>query len=106
MFVYPAHGIDGGRKWYLIRNGQAVAAQREPQDSRTARTCLERLDAVFAKGDLAPVRTAIEDFDMVLLVAGWFRKNPGELECALPPEEASSMCRQTVRRLSRSSARD
>ena len=91
-FVYPARGRGGKENWYLIREGQVMAAERRPCNSRTARNCLKALDAVFPRDGRTQLPIAPENLDMVLLVAHWFRKYPRELGAVLSPEQARGFC--------------
>ena len=91
-FVYPASRHDGKENWYLIREGQVMAVQRGPLTSNARAKCLRSLDAVFPDDNRTWPRVASEDLDVVLLVATWFRKDPGELATVLSPEEARGLC--------------
>ena len=91
-FVYPTCGHDGEENWYLIREGQIMAVQRGPGNSRARGECLMAIDAVFLRDNRTLVPIAPEDLDVVLLVAAWFRKHPGELAIVLSSEEARRLC--------------
>jgi excinuclease ABC subunit C len=91
-FVYRVRGHGSSENWYLIREGQIMGVEQGPRNSRSSGRCSEALDAVFPNDDGPRPPTAPEDLDVVLLVARWFRKHPGELEAVMSPEEARRRC--------------
>ncbi|MHC4178670.1 MAG: UvrB/UvrC motif-containing protein [Planctomycetota bacterium] len=91
-FIYPARGHGRSENWYLIREGQIVGVEQGPRNRRTSSRCLKALGTVFPSDDRTRPPTAPEDLDVVLLVARWFRKHPGELEAVLSPEGARGIC--------------
>jgi hypothetical protein len=97
-FVYPVRGARGKTKWYMLREGQVVAACPAPRDPQTSRTCLEGLDTAFSERQPAAPSPPAGEVDGLLLVAGWFDRNRDELRSALSPEEARNICRHKAPR--------
>jgi excinuclease ABC subunit C len=92
-FVYPLPNqgdSKSGGIWCLVRRGHAAAAAPQPQDSRTAECCLQLLQSVY-DGDNGN-KAGREDWDVVLLVSAWFRRNPSEFERTLRVDEAKRLC--------------
>jgi len=86
-FVYPLAGPHGAT-WYFLRRGRVIAAAGAPRDQRTARRCLQLLERVYDVEDSPETDPAEADLDVLLLVAGWFRRYPEQLAAVLPPEVA------------------
>jgi excinuclease ABC subunit C len=86
-FVYPLVGADGRTVWYLIHRGRVRGACYQPTCSISAATSRELLNDVYA-ADPGPGVT-LGQVDHVLLVSGWFRKNPAEKVGLLTPAEAT-----------------
>lgn len=87
-FVYPLTGPDGRTVWYLIHRGRVRGACYQPTCPTSATIARELLADVYA-ADLGPGVTPGQ-VDHVLLVSGWFRKNPAEKAGLLTPAEAAA----------------
>ncbi len=93
-FVYPCgrrsvQGRRGHTTWLVIAGGTLAAAVREPRTPAAARRCLDLLEQTFRQRQF-PAR---ENYDQMRLVAGWFRRHPGERSRALDPDQAQAFCR-------------
>ena len=86
-FVYPLAGPDGRTVWYLIHRGRVRGACYRPTCPTSTTVARELLADVYA-ADLGPGVTPGQ-VDHVLLVSGWFRKNPAEKAGLLAPAEAA-----------------
>jgi excinuclease ABC subunit C len=92
-FVYPVSGEGGRDFWYLIHHGRVARALPAPADRVGRREAAAAVEAVyFAEGARGRLLAA-DEVDGVLLVAGWFRRQPGERERILAPEAALALCR-------------
>lgn len=77
-FVYPL--VEAGvESWYVLFRGQVVAA--------VTPHCHREVLADVLKGRPPAAAFTCHPVDSVLLVAAWFRKNPGEREKLLPAAE-------------------
>jgi excinuclease ABC subunit C len=85
-FVYPLAGPDGRTVWYLIHRGRVRGACYRPVCENSLVVARTLLGDVFSN-DPGPGVTPGQ-VDHVLLVSGWFRKNPAEREGLLTPAEA------------------
>jgi excinuclease ABC subunit C len=91
-FVYPLPSYDGGESWCLVDRGHLSGTIPAPRQRRSAERCLARLDELYpVEGGKASLPH--EDLELVLLVAGWFRKHPVEFDGTLTPEQARRICR-------------
>jgi hypothetical protein len=72
----------------LIYRGQLLAAIEEPQDRQAAEECLAMLERTYPSRTPPVTQPMREDAEMMLLVAGWFRSHPEELERPVLPETA------------------
>ncbi len=91
-FVYPLPDHGSGWRWYFVRNGRVAAAIEAPRNRRTAGRCLRLLEQTYSAEDRGGPQPR-EDLDMLLLVTGWFRQYPEELERTISPDSAAEMCR-------------
>jgi excinuclease ABC subunit C len=91
-FVYRLPDRHGRELWYLIRRGQVAAATRPPRDREAASRKVQLLRRVFAHDRSQTEPQMAEDFEMLSLVAGWFRRYPDELQRTIPPQEALRTC--------------
>ncbi|HEX6984131.1 MAG TPA: hypothetical protein VF170_02085, partial [Planctomycetaceae bacterium] len=91
-FVYPVPSVGGREIWYLVSRGCVAAAVHSPADRRRVGPALRLLEAWNADGRLDgfPV---VEQHPTVALLSHWFRTRPGELERAIPVEQALAVCR-------------
>ncbi|MHB1034220.1 MAG: GIY-YIG nuclease family protein [Pirellulales bacterium] len=92
-FVYPLPH-DGGETWYVVDHGQVMTAMPAPVDRRTARECLAFLERTYPGDRPRPAGENLEDLDVILLVAAWFRRHPAELDRVLWPVEARRRCQR------------
>lgn len=84
-FAYPVSGVGGDDRVYLIRRGVVraeAAAPRSAADEAALRALAQRISAdVPATGPRSIPR---HEVDELLVIAAWFRANPGELNRARP----------------------
>ncbi len=92
-FVYPLPH-NGGETWYVLDHGQVMAAMPGPTDRPTARQCLAVLERVYPGDRPRPAAEDVEDLDVILLIAAWFRRRPAELKQVLWPVEALRRCQR------------
>jgi excinuclease ABC subunit C len=85
-FVYSLAGQDGRTVWYLIHRGRVRGACYQPVCSDTQAVARTLLGEVYAN-DLGAGLTPGQ-VDHVILVSGWFRKNPAERAGQLTPAQA------------------
>jgi excinuclease ABC subunit C len=90
-FVYPVHGHDGSRLWYLLRGGWTVTAVAEPTDAEARGRVKGLLEDLYRRDAVAGAELA-ERLEGVLLVASWFRRYPEERQRVLQPGEALARC--------------
>ncbi len=95
-FVYPAACGEGRSLWYLVREGQIVAVHPAPRDRELAAQGLGLLGEVYGRRTAATAELRAEDLDGLLLVASWFRRNPGEMQAAISPRKARRVCRRLL----------
>lgn len=89
-FVYPVTGHDGVELWYLIQQGRVRAVVPRPQDEESRREAMRLVEVVYRVDSSKPQPLTREEIDMVMLVAGWFRKHTGEKGRTLEPPAALS----------------
>lgn len=94
-FIYPVAGLDGTAIWYLIHGARTVAALAAPADAASRKIAAEKINALYRSR--AGLLDSYEHADSMMLVMQWFRKNPGERERCLTPEEALACVRVTNR---------
>ena len=87
-FVYPLTGPDGRTVWYLIHRGRVRGACYRPTCTRLRRRP-GRCWTTCTRADPGPGVTPGQ-VDHVLLVSGWFRKNPAEKAGLVTPAEAAA----------------
>jgi excinuclease ABC subunit C len=92
-FVYSVPGFAQQDFWYLIRHGKVEAVVPRPQSIR------DQQETALALEDAYPSQPArpgpVDDVEMVLLVASWFRRHPEERAHTLAPADAVDLCRPT-----------
>jgi excinuclease ABC subunit C len=76
-FVYPLAGPGGAERWYLIHRGQVRAVTTAPRTPADFDRVAALIRSTFTDTP-APALLTAGAVDSVLLVAAWFRKNPGE----------------------------
>ncbi len=87
--IYPIRHRSLGTIWYVLRDGQPIAAGRQPVDRADRASWRKRLQQW--RGGSRSVRNAqewLEDREMIWLVASWFRKYPKERAKTLSFEQA------------------
>jgi excinuclease ABC subunit C len=92
-FIYPVVGRDSAVVWYLIHQGQVRSAIPGPRDAGQRTAAAELIASLYRKGRL-PQRVPSEEIDGILLVAGWFRRHPGERRRTIPAAQAIAACRR------------
>jgi excinuclease ABC subunit C len=85
-FVYPVDGHNGARRLYLVRGGRVVDVLPAPRTSATRDRVAERTREVFGAPARAASGLTAHEAAEILLVARWFRLNPGERKRAVKPE--------------------
>jgi excinuclease ABC subunit C len=103
-FIYPIQGPDGATLWYLIRQGQVVAATPAPHDERSGQQTAALVEAVYLAKQLRFASAAVEEVDTILLVSSWFRRYPAEREHTLFPDQALAQCRPSCSTVTQSSS--
>lgn len=94
-FVYPVTSARGRTCWYLIHRGQVRAALREPRTDAERQQVTKRMEAVFEQ-PLLDGPLAAPAVDGILLVAGWFRRHPEELQKTLAPSSLLAFAAELV----------
>jgi excinuclease ABC subunit C len=84
-FIYPVAGHEGRDLWYVIRRGWVAASLPPPREQRSREAAADLLRSVYERPQLAHEPANADELDLVLLVAAWFRKHPGERERVLDP---------------------
>ncbi len=87
-FVYPLQGDDGQTLWYLIHQGQTVAAIQRPSNDASRRDASKLIENVYSDRDMGTRQQRLARRDSILLVASWFQSNPEELLKVMSPTEA------------------
>jgi excinuclease ABC subunit C len=84
-FVYTVPGAteEEGRA-YVIRRGRVREEGPPPQTAAERRALAERVTEILAPAERTPATVPGHEVDEVLLVASWFRRNPGELARTAP----------------------
>ncbi len=90
-FVYPLPSCHGRATWYFLQHGRVVAAAPAPHDRRTAQRCRRLLEQVYPATSSDDAFSGLEDLDVLLLVATWFRHHPDQLATVLPPSAAQAV---------------
>jgi excinuclease ABC subunit C len=86
-FVYRVPGFHGDDRVYLIRRGRIRREMQHPK-GRSARESVARaIEEVYAETDPGPAGLEPQDAAEILLVARWFRLNPGERRRTLRPDK-------------------
>jgi excinuclease ABC subunit C len=94
-FVYAVPGFAEKNLWYLIRQGQVVEVAAAPQDTEDRNAIAAALEKIFWSPPAAALPGPVDDVEMVLLVAGWFRRHPEERGKTVAPAEALERCQTT-----------
>ncbi len=92
-FVYPVAGPDGRCLWYLLHHGRVARVLGAPGDAAGQQAAAAALTEVYEGGAARGRLLALDEVDVVLLVAGWFRRHPEQRAGALTPAAALALCR-------------
>jgi len=85
-FVYRVPGFRGHDRLYLVRGGRIRAALDHPKNGRERARAATSVEAVFEAPDPGPSALTPDQAAEILLVAQWFRRNPGERRRTWAPE--------------------
>jgi excinuclease ABC subunit C len=91
-FVYELQTCDRRRKWYLFHGGRVRGAADAPTTDRRKFRCMRALERVYFSPPADQTSPPREDLEAILVAATWFRRNPGELERTMSPDEARKLC--------------
>lgn len=83
-FTYTVPGPQGDDRVYVIRRGCVRAEMPAPQTAAARRALDGRVAETLTSGGRRPRTVPGHEVDEVLLVAGWFRKHPDELDRTVP----------------------
>lgn len=95
-FVYVLSEQPRRETWYLLAGGQVVEAASAPRHSRSAVSRLRMLQRVYDQNEPFLNEGDLQNLDVSILVASWFRRRGEELEQTLLPEQAMSICREML----------
>ena len=76
-FVYKMSGPGRQELWYVIQRGQIRAVLPQPRTEKGRRAALHTMERVFGVQTWTRL-SGVEEVDVVLLVAAWFRRHPEE----------------------------
>lgn len=91
-FVYPLIGDDGRTLWYLIHRGRVCATVLEPNDPTSRRAARSAIEAAFPQRGGPDGLVSQDQIDSIMIVAGWFRRQPDERTRILQPGDALALC--------------
>jgi excinuclease ABC subunit C len=84
-FAYPVEGVAGDDRVYLIRRGVVRADLPAPKSKADERALKDAAKKVVADTPSTSPRSIPQhEVDELLVIAAWFRANPGEMERAKP----------------------
>lgn len=86
-FVYRVPGFRGGDRVYLIRHGRVREELPHPKGREERARVARRVEAAFSGTEAPPPALDPDAASEILLVAGWFRRRPGELSRTVAPDE-------------------
>lgn len=91
-FLYHVPGAEEGEdRVYLVRRGTVRCVVPRPA-SKAERRRLERLcDEHFGRPEPKSALVSRHQVDEILLIARWFRLNPGEMERTVPPARVEAL---------------
>jgi excinuclease UvrABC nuclease subunit len=92
--VYCVKDSAGKDLWYLICQGRVAGAIPMPLDATGRQGAVRLIETVFQRHETKLSPLPVDVIDQVLLVAGWFRKNPEERSRAMTPSSALEWCRR------------
>jgi len=84
-FVYKMPGPGRSELWYAVHRGQVKAVLPAPRTEKAKQAALSKIEQVFGAGAWAEP-ASVEEVDVVLLVAAWFRRHPDERNRTAAPE--------------------
>lgn len=86
-FVYRVPGFRGDDRVYLIRKGRIAEDLPLPKGRAERRRVASAVEEVYGGADEVPQALEPEDAAEILLVARWFRLNPGERRRTSTPQQ-------------------
>lgn len=78
-FVYDVPGCDGDDRVYLVRRGTVRRELRAPRTAAERRRLKKLVAEVYTPPESANALVSPHQVDEILLLAGWFRAQPGEM---------------------------
>jgi excinuclease ABC subunit C len=79
-FIYTVRGEKGQNRAYVIRNGVVRDERPAPRTTRQKRELQDLASAIFGGGPGGLVHAVpTHEIDELMVVASWFRNNPGEM---------------------------
>jgi excinuclease ABC subunit C len=87
-FVYPVAGTDGRDCWYLIHAGRIAAVLAAPRNAAERQAAATAIEAVYYRSRLGSRPPTLDQIDAVLLIVGWFRRQPQEYDRIMQPAAA------------------
>jgi len=85
-FLYRLSGHGGYDRIYLIRRGRVRDHLPPPREREAREAAARRIREIYTEPEPGPVELSPVDTAEILLVARWFRQNPGELERTRSPD--------------------
>ncbi|MFI5310609.1 MAG: UvrB/UvrC motif-containing protein [Gemmatimonadales bacterium] len=83
-FVYTVPGFGHDDRAYVIRRGRVRAELPSPRSGSEEQALAIRAAEIFAPPERNSATVPAHEVDELLLLSGWFRKFPGELDQTLP----------------------
>ncbi|HEU0054548.1 MAG TPA: UvrB/UvrC motif-containing protein, partial [Longimicrobium sp.] len=90
-FLYRGEGAAGDDRVYLIRRGTVRACIPEPRGAAERRRLARLCDEHFGRPEPTGALVMKHQVDEILLLARWFRHNPGEMARTSPPERVDAL---------------
>jgi excinuclease ABC subunit C len=91
-FLYRVPGAGGGdHRVYLIRRGTVRAVVSAPESGAERRRLARLAEEHFSPPETNSALVSKHQVDEILLIARWFRMNPGELEATHPPGSVDAL---------------
>jgi excinuclease ABC subunit C len=85
-FLYHVPGVAGTDRVYLVRRGTVRAVVDRPTTQAEKRRLRRLTEEHFGKPEAKSALVTRQQVDEILLIARWFRLNPGELERTTRPD--------------------
>jgi excinuclease ABC subunit C len=89
-FTYTIPGPKDDDRVYVVRRGCVIAELSVPRSEAERATLDAHVATALNSGKRGPRTVPGREVDEVLLVAGWFRRHPKELERTVPLAESAS----------------